>query len=116
MVHVVEEVDRVREGAARLDSFVGTGFGAEAAVHTDAEVDLVADLVQTAVSPRLRGDEDAAVGAGLGAGAAARAAFVEPEEAGAGAGRDVTHFFRELDGKGRLEDVPEGDPETLGET
>src|SRR5690606_26617782 len=76
VVHVIEPVDGVAEGAAGLDRLVGAGLGAEAAVHADAEVDLVADLVEAAVFARLRGDEDAAVRAGLRAGAAARTALV----------------------------------------
>ena len=81
VVHVVEEVDGVAEGAAGLDRLVRAGLRAQAAVHADAEVDLVAHLGQRAVRPRLRRDEDAAVRAGLGAGAAAGAALVEPEQA-----------------------------------
>src|SRR5262245_42533895 len=46
VVHVVEEVDGVAEGAAGLDRLVGAGLSAEAAVHADAEVDLVSHLGQ----------------------------------------------------------------------
>src|SRR5688572_24483215 len=82
VVHIVEPVDGVAEGAAGLDRLVGAGFRAEAAIHADAEVDLVAHLVEAAVLARLGGDEDATIRAGLGAGAAAGAALVEPEQAG----------------------------------
>src|SRR3990170_7498838 len=42
LVHVVEVVDGVLEGAAGLDGLVGAGLHAETAVHAEAEVDLVA--------------------------------------------------------------------------
>src|SRR5581483_2956365 len=40
-VHVVEHVHRIVEPAADLNSLVGAGLGAQAAVHADAEVNLV---------------------------------------------------------------------------
>src|SRR6266516_3326026 len=52
-VHRVELVHRVLEGATHLDRLVGAGFDAEGTVHADAEVDLVALLVEGAV--RVRG-------------------------------------------------------------
>src|SRR5688572_33430380 len=46
VIHVVEEVDGIAEGATRLNCFVRAGLDAEAAVHADAEVDLVADFLE----------------------------------------------------------------------
>src|SRR5690349_2288318 len=48
-VHRVELVDGVLEGTADLDRLVRAGFDTERAVHADAEVDLVALLLQCAV-------------------------------------------------------------------
>src|SRR3970040_2139758 len=96
-VEALEVVGGVVEGAAGLDRLVGAGLDAEAAVHAEAEVDLVAVDVEGAVLA-LRGlDEDAAVGAGLGAGGAAGAALLEPEEVRAGGNGDGALFLRGLD-------------------
>src|SRR3990172_6236306 len=73
-VERVEIVCRVVQRPAGLDRLVGAGLDAEATVHAEAEVDLVAVDVEGAVLAGRRLDEDTAVGAGLGAGGAAGAA------------------------------------------
>src|SRR3990172_5648320 len=109
LVHVVEGVDGVLEGAAGLDGLVGAGLHAQAAVHADTEVDLVAVDDAGAVGAGAGGHQDAAVGAGLGAGAAAGAALFEPEEVGAGPVRYGADLFRVLHGEGGTEEVLDGD-------
>src|SRR3972149_4749923 len=107
-VEALEVVGGVVEGAAGLDRLVGASLDAEAAVHAQAHVDLVAFDVIAAVQPRAGLDEDAAVGAGLGAGGAAGAALLEPEEVGAGVDGDRPGLLRVLDGERLAEEGTEG--------
>src|SRR3990172_8580115 len=113
-VQPLEVVGGVVEGAAGLDRLVGAGLDAEAAVHAEAEVDLVAFDVIAAVPAGRSVDEDAAVGAGLGAGGAAGAALLEPEEVGAGVDGDGAGLLRVLDGERRAEQVTEGHHHPFG--
>ncbi len=114
-VHLVEHVDGVVERAAGLDGLVGAGFGAEAAIHADAEVDLVAVDVPAAFGVLAGGDEDAAIGACLGAGAAAGAALFEPEEVGARVDGDVPRLLRVLEGGDRAEERLEREAHAFGD-
>ena len=106
-VHLAEVGGDVLPGAAGLDRVVGAGLGAEAAVHANAEIDLVAVDVEGAVLAGRGGDQDAAIGAGLGAGRAASAALLEPDQVRAGAGRDGPDLFGVLDRERGLENVIE---------
>src|SRR5690606_26301359 len=110
----VEPVDGISEGTAGLNRLVRTGLRAQTAVHADAEVDLVAHLVEAAVLARLSRNENAAIGAGLGARAATRAPLVDPKQARAGAIREVSHFLGKLNGHRRLEEMPQRDHQTFG--
>src|SRR3990170_2576586 len=115
-VDALEVVGGVVEGAAGLDRLVGASLDAEAAVHAQAHVDLVAFDVIAAVQPRAGLDEDAAVGAGLGAGGAAGAALLEPEEVGAGVDGDGADLLRVLGGEGRAEQGAQGHHHPFGDT
>src|SRR3990172_7755280 len=115
-VEGVEVVGGVVEGAAGLDRLVGAGLDAEAAVHAEAEVDLVAVYVEGAVLTGRGLDEDAAVGAGLGAGGAAGAALLEPEEVGAGVDGYGAYLLRVLDGERCAEEGAQGHHHPLSDT
>jgi hypothetical protein len=68
VIHIAEEIHCVSIRAAD-DCLIWVCFETEAAVHPDAEVDFVANLVESR-PVAFSGNKDAAVWTGLGSGAA----------------------------------------------
>src|SRR5690606_7859510 len=88
-VHVLEDVRGIVVAATGLDCLVRTRLGAEAAVHADAEIDLVAVDVERAIRARGGLHQDAAIRARLCARRTAGAALLEPEQVRASARRHL---------------------------